>query len=309
MAFDTLGDVIAKVSGQSFEAYEKSHILDPLDMTTSTFYYPDTPEELRTTGHVWDLEPRVSAVYPYNRRHAPSSTLNSSVVEMTRWAWANLNRGELDGARFLDEKSHESLWQPSARVDETTQIGLSWFLAEHSGTRVVFHSGGDTGYSSYCALLPDADVAVLLASNYDRTPMSGIRNGIIDIVLGGEATPPPPSVGYTFARTLVDQGIEAAKGRYHELSAEASGEFAFGERELDRLGDYFLSKGDPERAVEVLAFNADLFPESAHVHDSLGEAYAAAGDTERAVECYRRALELDPSSANAAKALETLLSP
>jgi CubicO group peptidase (beta-lactamase class C family) len=306
IAFDTLGDVIAKVSGQSFEDYEKSHILDPLGMKESTFVYPDTRAELRTTGHVWDLDPKVSAVYPYNRRHAPSSTLNSSVVEMTRWAWANLNRGELDGTRILEEKSYDLMWRPSAKVSETVDVGLSWFLEERGGTRVVSHSGGDTGYSSYCALLLDEDVAVILASNYDRTPMSAIRNGIIDIVLGHEATVPPPSVAYPFARTLVDRGIEAAKARYRELSATSRGEYGFDERELNTLGYYFLSKEDAERAVQVLAFNAELFPDSSNAHDSLGEAYAKAGDRERALESYRRALELDPSSASAAKALETL---
>jgi len=309
MAFDTLGDVIAKVSGQSFEEYEKTHILDPLGMKESTFLFPDTRPELRTTGHVWDLEPKVSAVYPYNRRHAPSSTLNSNVVEMARWAWANLNRGELEGERVLEEKSYDLLWKPSAQVDENMEIGLSWFLEERHGTKVIGHSGGDTGYSSNFALLPDEDLAVILASNYDRTPMTGIRNGVIDLVLGHEATVPPPSVAYAFARTLVDQGTEAAKARYRELQSSASHEHTFGERELNRLGYYFLSKGDTGRAIEVLGFNTELFPDASNTHDSLGEAYAEAGDRERAIASYRRALELDPASPSAKKALEKLAAP
>ena len=312
MAFDTLGDVIAKVSGQSFEEYEKTRILGPLGMKESTFIYPDTRPELRTTGHVWDFEPKVSAVYPYNRRHAPSSTLNSSVVEMARWAWANLNRGELDGARILGEKSYDLLWQPSASVDENASVGLSWFLEERRGTRVVSHSGSDTGYSSYCALLPDvADegIAVILASNYDRTPMRGIRDGVIDIVLGHEAAVPRPSVAYPFAQTLVGQGIEAATTQYRELTSSASDRYTFGEAELNRLGYYFLSKEDTGRAIEVLRFNSELFPEASNTHDSLGEAYAEAGDRERAIASYRRVLELDPASPSAKRALEQLQGP
>ncbi len=310
MAFDTLGDVIAKVSGQSFEEYEKSHILDPLGMKESTFFYPDSRVELRTTGHVWDLDPKVSAVYPYNRRHAPSSTLNSSVLEMTRWARANLNRGELDSARILEDESYELLLQPSSQVDENVSVGLSWFLSEYAGTPVVFHSGGDTGYTSYIALLPFEDVAVILASNYDRTPMSGIRNGILDVVLGNrEPSVPLPSVGYPFARTQVDQGIEAAKMRYRELSESASGDYAFGEHELNRVGYYFLSKGDTARAIDVLAFNAELFPDSSNTHDSLGGAYAEAGERDRALESYVRALEINPSNAHAKNAIEKLQAP
>ena len=37
VAFEVLGDVIAKVSGQTFEAYVKAHLLDPLEMHDSTF--------------------------------------------------------------------------------------------------------------------------------------------------------------------------------------------------------------------------------------------------------------------------------
>ena len=36
MAYEILGDVIAKVSGESFEDYVKHHILEPLDMKSST---------------------------------------------------------------------------------------------------------------------------------------------------------------------------------------------------------------------------------------------------------------------------------
>ena len=72
MAFDALGDVIAKVSGQSFETYVRANILEPLGMKNSSFIHAEIGEALRTTGHVGNPA-RVSAVYPYNRRHAPSS--------------------------------------------------------------------------------------------------------------------------------------------------------------------------------------------------------------------------------------------
>jgi CubicO group peptidase (beta-lactamase class C family) len=37
-AFEILGDVIAKVSGQSFESYLKAYLLDPLEMHHSTYF-------------------------------------------------------------------------------------------------------------------------------------------------------------------------------------------------------------------------------------------------------------------------------
>lgn len=82
-AFEILGVVITRVSGMPFESYVKKHILEPLDMGLSSFIYPEIPDSLRVSGHLWAAKPIVSKIYPYNRIHAPSSTLNSSVLEMT----------------------------------------------------------------------------------------------------------------------------------------------------------------------------------------------------------------------------------
>ena len=183
MAFDTLGDVIAKISGLSFEEYVRQNILEPLGMRRSSFIHPDIEESLRTTGHVGE-PPRVSDVYPYNRRHAPSSTLNSSVSQMTRWMLANLNRGELAGERILRAESYEHLWTPSAETGRgDAAVGLSWFLGEHRGHATVFHGGSDTGFRSYLLLAPDDGIGVVLASNWSGTDTALLASGVLDLVL------------------------------------------------------------------------------------------------------------------------------
>jgi CubicO group peptidase (beta-lactamase class C family) len=196
MAFDVLGDVIAKVSGTSFEDYVCMNILEPLGMDQSSFIYPNIDEALRTTGHVGDPA-KISDVYPYNRRHAPSSTLNSSVSQMTRWLLVNLRRGELDGRRILDAKSYDLLWtstteSPTVAPIEThrgVRVGLSWFLGEHEGHRTVFHGGGDTGFRSYVLLLPDDGIGIVLASNWEHTDGHAVLRGILDLVLTSDDAP------------------------------------------------------------------------------------------------------------------------
>ena len=158
MAFDALGDVIAKVSGMTFEDYVRTNILEPLGMNSSSFIYPEIDEALRTNGHV-DDPAQVSDVYPYNRRHAPSSTLNSSVIDMTHWLLVNLNRGELGGRRILKNDSYDLLWRPTTELPiparfgryasedfsdlPAFRVGLSWFLGEIAGHPTVFHGGRD----------------------------------------------------------------------------------------------------------------------------------------------------------------------
>ncbi|MGI9627901.1 MAG: serine hydrolase domain-containing protein [Longimicrobiales bacterium] len=182
-AFDALGDVIAKVSGLSFEEYVQNRILDPIGMRGSSFIHPEIDESLRTTGHVGDPA-RVSDVYPYNRRHAPSSTLNSSVAEMVSWMLVNLNRGDLGGRRILRPESYDLLW--GLTTDPATDgasVGLSWFLGDYQGHRTVSHGGGDTGFRSHILLMPDDGVGVVIASNWSGTDAGSIANGIVELVL------------------------------------------------------------------------------------------------------------------------------
>jgi len=183
MAFDLLGDLIAKVSEQSFEEYVQTHILDPIGMQESSFIYPDIGEELRTSGHV-GTPPGVSDVYPYNRRHAPSSTLNSSVRQMVNWMHVNLARGELSGHRILQRESYDLLWGPGAdTIRDGLRVGLSWFLSEYEGHSVVFHGGSDTGFRSYILLMPDDGIGVVIASNWSGTDTGALANEIAHIVL------------------------------------------------------------------------------------------------------------------------------
>ncbi len=184
MAFDALGDLIAKVSGVSFEEYVRINIFEPIGMKGSSFIYPEIDESFRTTGHVGNPA-IVSDIYPYNRRHAPSSTLNSSVAEMTRWMLVNLGRGELGGRRILSAESYDILWTPSTELitSRGEEIGLTWLLGEHAGHRTVFHGGGDTGFRSYVLLLPDDGIGIVLASNWDQTDTRTLARGILDLIL------------------------------------------------------------------------------------------------------------------------------
>jgi CubicO group peptidase (beta-lactamase class C family) len=155
MAFEVLGDLIAKVSGETFEGYVKKHILEPLGMNNSTLLVKQAKPQLLTSPHVLNssFEVAVSQVFPYNRMHSPSSTLYSNVLDMSRWAMANMNRGELDGKRILKASTYDVMWKPAG--GQFKQVGVSWFLGEHRGSRTVSHGGGDTGFRSNLMMVPD----------------------------------------------------------------------------------------------------------------------------------------------------------
>ena len=189
IAFEVLGDVIAKVSGVTFEDYVAGKILVPLGMSRSTLLKMDAEESLLTSPHTVRREEKskkrrcvLREHWPYNRMHAPSSTMISNVHDMGRWAMANLNRGELGGKRILLESSYELLWNPHS--EKFANVGLSWFLGEHEGLRTVSHGGGDLGFSSNFVMLPEEGLAVVMASNVDGAPLDRITELALNVLLG-----------------------------------------------------------------------------------------------------------------------------
>ncbi len=199
MAFDILADVITRASGMTFEAYMKENIFKPLQMNDSTFYKPEVPKELATTPHVisdrLNFTVSVSKIYPYNRAHAPSSTLHSNVMDMMNWAIANLNKGAFKNRRILQPGTHELMWKPRTETNWKAyapykQVGLSWFLSKYKGHQTINHGGGDVGYRTFFLLLPEHSTAIVTLGNSSSFRSQEVAFAVLDILLGEKPQPP-----------------------------------------------------------------------------------------------------------------------
>jgi CubicO group peptidase (beta-lactamase class C family) len=184
IAFDIMADLIAKVSGIPFEKYVKENILIPLGMKESSFYYPEIKKSLRTSPHVGN-PPKVMPIYPYNRMHAPSSTMNTNVLEMSHWAIANMNNGSYKGKQILSPQTHLMMMTPTftTNKERNISIGLSWFMYPYKGTMNFEHGGSDDGYRSLLTLIPEKKIGIIILSNIEGIRMYDTRNKIRDILL------------------------------------------------------------------------------------------------------------------------------
>jgi CubicO group peptidase (beta-lactamase class C family) len=172
IGFDILGALISRVAGGSFEDYVAGHILEPLGMCDSSLLVQGVDQGLLASPHVLNQwgHPVVSRVFPYNRRHAGSSTLYSNVDDMLRWSEANLGGGELAGRRILRADMHAAMWVPAignvhSSIPRNGSVGLSWFIFHRNGTRVVGHMGQDEGFATLMLLVPDRQLAIVSMAN------------------------------------------------------------------------------------------------------------------------------------------------
>lgn len=170
IAYNVLGDLIAKVSGLSYEAYMQTHLFEPLGMTKTTTMPPRQGDPaLLATGYEQAEDGTIKqSFYPYNRIHVPCGCIASNVLEMTRYATAHLRRGELDGVRILPAPSYADLWAiqvQNVRPDVESDNALGWWVRRNSGEFVVEHDGMDDGFVSHLRLWTQSQISIVVLSN------------------------------------------------------------------------------------------------------------------------------------------------
>lgn len=260
MAFDCLGDVIAKVSGMSFAEYEKKYILNPSGMHKSTFLKPDYLPENWAAPHTRIVTAKLWDEYPYNRMHGPSSTLHSNIIEMCNWAMINLNRGSYKGNTILNPDSYDLLWKPWFQNGEDSYIGLSWFLSKFRNENTIGHSGGDTGFRTDFIMLPEKNVSIIVLCNLSPAPVENITYAAIDIILGFEPNTEPKPASIPVCKELEKNGLSAAVTLWDSLKINHTEEYDFHPQHF--VGLFIAMDMDRVEDAKILAqLCVNIFPD------------------------------------------------
>lgn len=299
IGYEVLGDVVAKVAGEPFEAYILRHILEPLKMEDSTFLRQEADPALATTPHFGAPPAVLPGAYPYHRAHAPSSTLHSSAADMCRWMLANLAHGVLGGRRIVSEAGHAALWRPEAITgeegwDEVKCLG--WSRGAYRGHEVVHHSGSDPGYYADLVLLPHLQAGVVVMANAYCPAVWGITDATLDLLLGLAPALPRKPITVPLGQALEAGGVKAAVAEYRRLQETAADKYAFGEKCLLAAIWGAVELHRPEAVMSLLEVWAALFPNSAEAHEWLGRAYWVSEEPVNAEACWRKALAMEPQN-------------
>jgi tetratricopeptide (TPR) repeat protein len=109
-----------------------------------------------------------------------------------------------------------------------------------------------------------------------------------------------------FAHVVRDSGVSVAERFANIVRSQCPDAVLFSEAKINAVGAAFRAQHRPNDAVQVLSFNARLFPESFLSHYWLAEALLEKGDTAQAVVSYRRSVQLDPGMQEAIARLKEL---
>lgn len=262
-AYNILAEVIAKVSGLTFEQYLKKHIFDPAGMTNSTFYKPDVPENIATKPHVLGPTFKVeeSNIYPYNRIHAPSSTLQSNVEDMMKWAKLYLNKGQIDGKQIFNTDTYNQLITPQVGIGGKDSICISWFSRSLGKYKKLEHNGGDDGYKTHFAFLPEKSIAIVVMTNGDYFPSWISADYFLEIVLNENPIQPwAVPIHLKLSEYILTEGVEKCKEVYFYEKENNPEDYLFRSWCLNEFKYWLLDRNYEEEALFIDQFNNELYP-------------------------------------------------
>lgn len=162
------GRVVEGVSGQTWEAFVQSRILDPLDMQDTTLAEtlrrPDQPplsRSYRVQGGIAHPAFRIDI-----GAFAPAGSIASTAADMSRFVRFLMGDGALEGARLLQP---ETMARMRTRLfdDRPQAADMAHGLQSRPrlGTMVYGHGGGLNEFLSNLVFIPEIDAGVFISQN------------------------------------------------------------------------------------------------------------------------------------------------
>lgn len=168
-----LGRVIEKVTGDVFEAHVEKNLFRPLGMRSA--YFDATPWNLlpHRANHylVRGGRPEAGGLDFDTGITVSNGGLNASVPDMARWMGFLMGSppGSVDAEAILARSSLEEMWRTVVPIGESgigrESMGLSFFLYQDAGRRLVGHTGTQRAFYSFFIMDPEAKVAAIAAFN------------------------------------------------------------------------------------------------------------------------------------------------
>lgn len=194
--FMTLGILVERVEGKTWEEFTKENILIPLRMGSTNFY----TEESKSSGDFSlpyrEFDGKLKEI-PFRDFPAmgPAGTINSCSDDMAKWVMFQSGGFGKDGGEYISESSMKMMHTPQMISSKSinfperkyTMYGLGWFIDSYRDINIIHHGGNIDGFTALSAAVPDSQWGIAILSNRDGTPVpSIIMYYILDKLAGKE---------------------------------------------------------------------------------------------------------------------------
>jgi CubicO group peptidase (beta-lactamase class C family) len=194
-----LGEIVAAVSGQSYERFIHDAILRPLGMNSTSVYIPEEQRTRLATGYSRPMKGGVRKPTPFMdaKGLAPAANISSTVEDLAAFASFHLREDDSCGTKILKPSTlremHRVHW---LRPNWKKGCGLGFFVVKGVDRVTFAHDGWASSQRSYLLISPEEKVAVVVMTNSDDgSPglFAGTAMSMLAPVLRKAAVPPTMS--------------------------------------------------------------------------------------------------------------------
>ncbi len=198
LMFVTAGEVVASVSGMSWNDYIEKNILQPLHMDNSRAGFSRIPKSNKNwaIGHIL-MDGKLNPFFVnYLEDFRGAGAIASSVNDMSQWLLTQLAGGKMpSGEQLFSEKQQAQMWHPhitsmasksayEAYHQQFRGYGLGWSIEDYHGFKKLGHGGGILGMVSQVTLLPEKKLGIVILSNQQAfSALSAVTHEVLEDAL------------------------------------------------------------------------------------------------------------------------------
>lgn len=281
-----LGAIIEKITGQTYSDYINKNIFIPAKMKDTQMKFWDDLVKNRAFGYIKSI----SGTYINNilTSSSPFSDggILSTVGDMLKFDQA------LYSSILINDASKQKIF--TTTIPKIT-YGLAFQVEDRHENKVVGHSGGVPGFSSYFSRYLKDKYTIIALSNYDMISKN-IAHYIEDIVYKIEYKLPRPRLNQFIYNNM---NKISALGSLEEMSDFIGNYYTIrSPQHLNMIAYEFIHEDEKYFAIELFKLNVHLFPNVANCYDSLGEAYEKNKQYDLALKNYEKAVEVAKKNAD-----------
>jgi CubicO group peptidase (beta-lactamase class C family) len=193
------GEVIARVSGMSYEMFVQKRIIEPLQMKNT--YVGSLLSSKTNLASAHSSESGViKTIDSYDiGMGSAAGGIYSNVSDMAKWMIVRMNKGKYGydlKSSLFSLKNHNEMWRIHTVTPTNTNprynshfsgYGLGWDLSDVKGNLKVSHTGGLPGMLSIVTMYPDINLGIVILTNTENGGgglFSSVTNTIADSYLG-----------------------------------------------------------------------------------------------------------------------------
>jgi CubicO group peptidase (beta-lactamase class C family) len=188
------GEIVARVSGKSWDEFVEERIMAPLGMTHSAGSFDRLKDKSNVIDAHAPVEGKVQVIARSTVKVGHSmGGINSCIADLSKWVMLHLAHGKYGSGlneTLFSDGTHEEMWSPQTIIKvggpgpyntHFVAYGLGFFIADVKGYKQVSHTGGLEGMVTQITMIPELNLGIIVLTNQQEGgAFSSITNQIKD---------------------------------------------------------------------------------------------------------------------------------